>query len=77
MSDGIHDFRYFIVGDKIPIKLALDAQGRHMGTLGPDKETESFKIEMKYFADVTDGDNANEVDLNRFGEVCEEYFKKT
>ena len=48
MSDEIHDFRYFIVGN-IPVKLALDAQGRSMGTLGPDKETGAFKIEMKYF----------------------------
>ncbi len=75
MSDEIHDFRYFIVGDSIPVKLALDAQGRSMGTLGPDKETGAFKIEMKYFADVMDGDNANEVDLGHFDKTCETYFK--
>lgn len=74
MSDEIHDFRYFIVGEKIPVKLALDAEGRIMGTLGPDEATGSFKVEMKYFADVTDGDNANEVDLNSFDEMCEAYF---
>lgn len=74
MSDEIHDFRYFIVGDT-PVKLALDEQGRYMGTLGPDKASGAFKIEMKYFQDVMDGDDANEVDINRFDEICEEYFK--
>ncbi len=74
MSDEIHDFRYFIVGT-VPVKLAFDKHGRQMGTLGPDAQTGSFKVDMKYFADVIDGDNANEVDINQFDKICEEFFK--
>lgn len=54
----------------VPVKLALSDEGQFMGTLGPDQEAGTFKVEMKYFRDVMDGDDANEVDIDSFDEVC-------
>lgn len=76
VSDEIHDFRYYIVGG-VPVKLALSEEGQIMGTLGPDQETGTFKVEMKFFRKVMDGDDANEVDIDRFDEVCHKYFPTT
>tara|TARA_R110002072_G_scaffold272454_2_gene432668 strand:- start:632 stop:862 length:231 start_codon:yes stop_codon:yes gene_type:complete len=76
MSNQIHNFRYFIVGN-VPVKLALSEKGGVMGTLGPDIKSGTFQVEMKYFRDVMDGDDANEVDMEHFDKVCLEYFETT
>ena len=73
MSEQPRSYRYYILGETRPVRIAYDEHGLRMGAETPDRETGELKFEHTLMMRVAESWEVEEIDAETFDKLCRAY----
>jgi len=75
MENG-QTYRYFFLGNSVPVRVTLSAKGLKMGAEAPDPETGRLVIKNTLLSRLEQSPEVDEIDKAEFDRLCEEFYIK-
>jgi len=69
-------YKYYILGDSVPVRVSIDRQGREAGAETPSRETGALVFNHTYLSRLLESPEVEPVDEAEFNRRCEEFYAK-
>lgn len=75
MSQNV-SYKYFLLGDTVPVRVTFNERGLKMGAETPDPEVKDLKLNMSMLSRLEQSYEVDEIDHGRFDALCNEIYSK-
>ena len=71
-----YNYKYYLLGDSVPVQVVFNARGHKVGACVPDRETRSLKIAHEYMSRIEISYEVDEIDAATFEALCQRYYDR-
>ena len=70
-------YKYYLLGDSVPVRVAFDEDGLEMGAETPDRDSGQLIIKHTLLSRIAISPEVEEISRDAFDQLCEQFIKKT
>jgi hypothetical protein len=70
-NNDIHSYQYFLLGERVPVRVPLDEDGLRMGAESPDPQTGELVIKNTLLSRLDQSPEVEEITQEKFDEICD------